>query len=332
LPIGWAKRAGKFITVTYIAYLLSCAFADYFNPEANGYDHDAQALFYLPLVMGSMMGLSIPQMTQAQRIAGMFGLSMNQAALGNVTDWKHCTFASCALRALHAVKLALAGFEGPGEIYEGEAGINHFFPHAECILHPLPDLQSIILKQRPALVFCQTPIDVACDLAAKIENPANIERVVVHTHRKAIEEAAQESPGLPVSRAGRTHSLAYCVAVALVKKDVAFDHFDDAFINKEKIVADVISRIAIVEDAAMTEAFPEKAPCRIMVTLQSGVMIEGFREFPHGDPPIHSRTGKLKTRHADTWPSLPDKKKQPTSSAESGHWRRNRLLHGLSIL
>jgi len=286
--LSLADRLGKtgreVITSTYIAYLLSCAFADYFNPEATGYDHDAQALFYLPLVMGSMTGLSVPQMTQAQRIAGMFGLSINQAAVGNVTDWKHCTFASCALRALHAVKMALAGFEGPGEIYEGEAGINHFFTHGECILQPLPDLQSIIFKQWPALVFCQTPIDVACNIAGKIENPANIERVVVHTHHKTMEEAVQESPELPVSRAGRTHSLTYCVAVALVKKTVAFQHFNDDFLNKEPIVADIISRIEIIEDAAMTQAFPEKAPCRIMVTLQSGVVIEGFRDFPHGDP------------------------------------------------
>ena len=231
----WLGITGQdVLTSTYVAYILSCIFADYYNPEHNQYDHDAQALFYLPLVIGFTMGLSVDQLTEAQRIAGMMGLNINQAAMSEVTDWKHCTYASCAQRALHSVKMALAGFKGPVDIYEGEAGINRFIPHGQSMLDSLPDLNSIIFKQWPALVFCQTPIDVAIELASNIDDYQSIDHVEVYIYKKAIEEAAIASSYHPVSRAGRTHSLPYCVAVALAMKTVKYSYFDDAFLKREK--------------------------------------------------------------------------------------------------
>ena len=281
----WLGKNGQdILTSTYVAYLLSCAFADYYNPEQNQYDHDAQVLFYLPLVIGFAMGLSIPQMTEAQRIAGMLGLDINQAAMGEVTDWKHCTYASCAIRALHSVKMALAGFKGPREIYEGEAGINRFIPHSQSILDSLPNLKSIIFKQWPALVFCQTPIDVAVEIAQKIDDHQTIDHVEVQIYSKAIEEAAIESSYHPGSRAGRTHSLPYCVAAALVKKTIEYSYFDDDFIKKKREVVDLIPRIMVAEDVQMTRTFPDGAPCKIIVTLKDGKKISHYRDFPHGDP------------------------------------------------
>ena len=84
---NWLGKNGHdVLIITYVAFILSCAFADYYNPEQNQYDHDAQTLFYLPLVIGFAMGLSVQQMTEAQRIAGMLGLDINQAAMGEITD------------------------------------------------------------------------------------------------------------------------------------------------------------------------------------------------------------------------------------------------------
>ncbi len=281
----WLGKNGQdVLTSTYVAYLLSCAFADYFNPEKNWYDHDAQAMLYLPLVIGFIMGLSIPQMTEAQRIAGIQGLTINQAAMGEVTDWKHCTYASSAMLALHSVKMAFAGFEGPKEIYEGEAGINRFIPHGARILDPLPDLGSIIFKRWPALVFCQTPIDVAVEIANRIDDHRTIDRVEVQIYKKAIQEAAIESSYRPASRAGRTHSIPYCVAAALIKRTIEYGYFEDEFAEKEKEVVDLIPRIAVVEDVQMTEKFPEGSPCRIIVTLKDGTKISNYRGLPHGDP------------------------------------------------
>jgi 2-methylcitrate dehydratase len=230
------------------------------------------------------MGLSIEQLTQSQRIAGMLGLDTNQSCMGVITDWRHCTYASCAMRALEAVRMALAGFEGPAEIYEGEAGINRFLPHGDRFLDPPPDLTSVVFKRWPALVFCQTPMDVALEAAGKVNDLGSINSIKVYTYKKAIETAGTKSSFRPVSRAGRTHSIPYCVAVALVKKTVEYEYFDDGFIEKEEQVAGLIPRITVVEDAAMTKAYPDKTPCRIMVTLKDGTIIDESHDYPHGDP------------------------------------------------
>lgn len=306
----WLGKSGKdVLTATYVAYILSCAFADHYDPERNRYDHDAQALFYIPLVIGTMMGLSAQQMTEAQRIAGMFGLDINQAAMGEVTDWKHCTYASCAVRALHSVKLAYAGFTGPKNIYEGEAGIDRFIPHSASFSNTPPELGSIIFKRWPALVFCQTPIDVAVDISREIADPRTIDNVQVRIYGKAIEEAAIGSSYAPVSRAGRTHSIPYCVAAAIIKKTIEYAYFNDDFAEKEKGVTELISKIKITEDPQMTGTFPDGAPCRIIVTLKDGTMIDRSREFSKGDPRDALSDGDLEEKAQKYLSLFMDRKK-----------------------
>ncbi len=41
----------------YLAYMLSCAFSDYYCPEAGGFDHDATAGFYTTLIAGHLLRL-----------------------------------------------------------------------------------------------------------------------------------------------------------------------------------------------------------------------------------------------------------------------------------
>ena len=294
----WLGKGGKdVLSHTWLAYRLSCMFANYYDPESTGYDHDAQALFFTPLVIGSMMSLAAEQMTQAQRIAGMLGLNINQAAVGDVTDWKHCTFASCAMRGLESVIMGLSGFTGPGEIYEGESGVNRFITHAPSIMDTPPDLGSIIFKRWPALVFCQTPIDAAVELSYRIGDHDRIAKVEVQTYKKAITEAAIASSYHPMSRAARTHSLPYCVAAALVKGTVEYGFFDDGFTGNERAVADMIQKIKVTEDEEMTRTFPNGAPCRLIVTLKDGSIVDCFRARPHGDPgdPLEDREIEEKT-------------------------------------
>jgi 2-methylcitrate dehydratase len=187
----WLAMDGRdFLTSIYVAFYLSAAFSTYYDPETAKYDHDAAASFYTALTIGHAMRLSEDELTEAQRIAGMLGLDINQAAKGLLTEWKHCTYASSAMRGLQAVRMARAGFLGPSEIYEGEAGVNQFFPHVATLFDPPPDLKNIIFKRWPALVFCQTPIDVASDLSRRIPDPQTIASVDVKTYEVAFRNGA----------------------------------------------------------------------------------------------------------------------------------------------
>lgn len=203
----WRKMNGaQLLEAVHTMFYLSAAFGTYYNPEPGNYDHDAAATFITALAIGCVLGCTEEQLVSAQRIAGMFGLDINQAAIGQMTDWKHCTYASCALRGLQAAKLALAGFQAPPEIYEGDAGVNRFFPHVELFFEPPPDLGRIIFKRWPALVFCQTPIDVSLDLSARIPDKTAIESITVKTYEVAFRNGAAARRSEPY-QPRRTHPL-----------------------------------------------------------------------------------------------------------------------------
>lgn len=279
----WRRMNGlDLLKAVHIAFYMSAAYATYYDPGSAHYDHDAAATFWTALTIGHVMGLTEEEQTRAQRIAGMLGLDTNQAALGQVTDWKHCTYASCAMRAFQAVKMAHAGFEGPVEIYEGEAGFNRFLPHAETIFEPAPELGAIVFKRWPALVFCQTPIDVALALQERIDDPRSIAEVVVSTFELAYRNGAIEGAQSPNSRAGRTHSIAYCVATSLLKP-VTYSDFDEAR-SQDPLLRELMGKVKVVEDGEMTKAYPAKLQCRIVVTLDDGSVVEEARDWPKGNP------------------------------------------------
>lgn len=282
---GYFSKSGKdLLTATYLAYIFSCAFADYYDPQSNGYDHDAQAIMYIPLIIGHFKGLSTETLIETQRISGMMGLTTDQSGKGEVTDWRHCTFASAAQRSIEAVRLAEAGFTGAVDIYEGEAGINRFFPHRAGIMDPVPDIGAVVFKRWPALVFCQTPIDVAIEAGQKITDTRQIEKIEIRSYAKAIEVGGIPSSYKPTSRAARTHSIPYCVAAALARKTIRYEYFDDGFLEKEKDIARLIPLVEMIEDKEMSATYPKGAPCTIIVHLKDAGSIIAEKDYPHGDP------------------------------------------------
>ncbi|MFE3642037.1 MmgE/PrpD family protein [Streptomyces sp. NPDC059169] len=265
-----------------VFFHLAAKFADYYDPEGYGFDHDAASIFWTALSIGQSLGLSETHLVEAQRIAGGFGFNSNQAAVGNVTDWKHCTYASGAMRGLQAAKLARAGFTGPRRIYQGEFGADHFFRHCETSLDIEPDLTSIIFKRWPALFFCQTPIDVAQELSSRIDRVEDILTVVVESYGHAMRNGLTASAFNPTSRAARTHSLPYSVATALVKP-VEYSDFD-AKRARDPQIRYLLEKIEVKEDPALTQKYPPATPCRIVVTLRSGDVLRHERDFSRGDP------------------------------------------------
>ena len=274
-----------FMQAMHLAYILSCAFSDYYCPEGGNFDHDAAAGFYTALIAGHLLGLDRDGLAEAQRMAGAMGFSPNQAALGAVTDWKHCTYASCAMRGVTAALMARAGFHGPKDIYQGQAGADCFFPHADEFLSSPPDLTTITFKRWPALVFCQTPIDVALDLAPGLAgtDPATITAVDAWTYGMALKQAGFEAAYRPDTRAGRTHSLPYCIAAALLFGKIDRASFDDRTATGRELQR-LMGKITLHEDRGMSADYPVRAGCRIRITTAAGQAFEARRDHPRGAP------------------------------------------------
>jgi len=291
----------------YVAYVISCAFSDYYDPEGGGFDHDAAAGVYTALITGHVLGLGHQELVEAQRMAGAMGLNPNQAGEGVITDWKHCTYASCAMRGISAAVMARAGFQGPVDIYGGAAGLNRFLPHADAFLQEPPDLGRIVFKRWQALVFCQTAIDVALALYPAFRNldAATVEQVDVWTYHMAMVQAGTTDAATPVSRAGRTHSLPYCVASALLRGTIDYDTFGDQAARSPELTA-LMAKIVLHDDPAMTEAYPDKSPCRIAVQVAGASPLEAALEYPKGDPRTPLSDADIETKTAGYLSELVD--------------------------
>ncbi|GAB6037516.1 MmgE/PrpD family protein [Fundidesulfovibrio butyratiphilus] len=283
----------------YVAYMLSCAFSDYYDPEGGGFDHDAVAGVYTALITGHVLGLGHRELVEAQRMAGAMGLNPNQGGEGVITDWKHCTYASCAMRGVSAAVMAQAGFQGPVDIYKGAAGLDRFLPHATAFMQEPPDLGRVVFKRWQALVFCQTAIDTALMLHPAFHrlDAASVSRVDVWTYHMAMVQAGTADAANPVSRAGRTHSLSYCVAAALLRGVIDYDTFGDQAARSPELTA-LMAKIVLHDDPAMTEAYPDKSPCRIVIHVAGSSSLEARLEYPKGDPRAPLSDADIETKTA----------------------------------
>jgi 2-methylcitrate dehydratase len=234
------------------------------------------------LTIGQALEFSREQLIRVQQIAGMYGLDMNQAGVGEETDWKHCTYASCAQRAFQAACLTGSDFQAPSNIYQGEAGVNRFFPHAETLFDPPPDLERIVFKRWPALVFCQTPVDVALDLAQQVDNLEAIRHVTVKTYEVAFRNGALLSAHDPKTRAGRTHSIPYCVATAL-RGTIEYQDFDEPAASRSEL-RNLMQKIEVVKDPDIEKLYPQKSGCVIEICMNDGKTFSAERDYPKGDP------------------------------------------------
>jgi 2-methylcitrate dehydratase PrpD len=81
---------------------------------------------------------------------------------------------------------------------------------------------------------------------------------------------------------------------------IEYEFFNDDFVETEKAVVDMLPMIKVVEDGEMTQAFPKGAPCRVVVTLKDGSVLECCRGYPRGDCSDPLRTGRSRKRYSNT--------------------------------
>ncbi|MCP4329709.1 MAG: MmgE/PrpD family protein [Alphaproteobacteria bacterium] len=85
-------------------------------------------------------------------------------------------------------------------------------------------------------------------------------------------------PHHPNSRAGRTHSIPYCVAAALLKP-IRYEDFNEPYC-RDLALTQLIPKIDVVEDSEITKAYPAKSKCTITITLADSSTIHGERDYP----------------------------------------------------
>lgn len=278
------------ITAAALAYEIQCRLCDAASIRANGWDHVTYGAFSSSAAAGKLMGLDAAGIQQAINLAGTPNVALRQTRAGELSEWKGCAFANAARNAVFATMCAAEGLTGPSPLFEGEMG---FFKQVsgEFAIEKLAGedsgdddfmIKRTSIKFWPAEYHSQSAIYAALELRKQISDASEIAKIDIHSFDAAVDIIGKDpEKWRPKTRETADHSLPYCTAVALVDGDVTLASFSDKRLNDESLL-DLVSRIAIHRDDALTARYPRGIPNRITVTMNDGSTFTEENEFPPG--------------------------------------------------
>lgn len=287
LAVGEAEGLSgrRAITAIAAAYEIQCRLCDAACIRLRGWDHTVYGAISVAAAAGWLCGLRGERLGHAISLAVVSNVALRQTRMGQISHWKGCAFANAARNAIFGVDLARRGMIGPADAFAGAAGLFKQVTGPLEISLPTGEHWMILqtyLKFWPADYCCQSAIEAALLLRARIPDVSRIEHVDVDTFDAAVDITGSEPEKWnPTSRETADHSMPYCVAVALLDGHVAMESFNDRRRSDPELRA-LVARVAVHRDPAMNRGYPEGAPSRVRVTLADGQSLAQEIKYPRG--------------------------------------------------
>ncbi len=283
-----SQAAGKSgrdaILAAVIAYEIQCRCCDAASLRVNGWDHVVYGALSSATAAAKLWNLDENQTEHALGLAGVCNIATRQTRTGQISDWKACAFSNAARNGVFAADLARRGMTGPHEIFEGPKGIfNQLTGPFEPQLGSSGDymINKTYIKYWPAEYHSQSSIEAILDLRPQIGD-REIESIHIRSFEAAVSIIGSEpEKWRPTSRETADHSMAYCVAVALLDGDVTLHSFDDHKLKDEKILA-LMDKTKITEDPDCNPGYPEGIPNHLIVKCTDGTTVDKRVDFPRG--------------------------------------------------
>ena len=187
---------------------------------------------------------------------------------------------------MFAVQLARAGLTGPAPIFEGKTGVFEQITGAANIDvgsfggHDRPfRIHQCTLKLYPAVIYTQTAIVAAIEVAKEVGSLERIATIEIATSRRGYERTGSEPEKWdPKTRETADHSLAYITARAMFDGDINNESFSEQKFRDPAVLA-FMQKIKVAEDPALTARTGGAVPTRVTATLSDGKRIT--READH---------------------------------------------------
>ena len=288
LAVAEAERASaqELITAIVIAYEVNCRLTDALDISARGWDPPVLGLPAVALAAGRLMKLTQEQLTHAVGLAINDHIPLGLTRAGDLSEWKGIAVAEAGRNAVFAVRLARTGLTGPAPIFEGKSGVFQQISGAAKI-----DVASFggrdrpfrihqcILKPYPAVIYTQTAIVAAIEVAKEVGALDQIVTIDIATSRRGYERTGSEPEKWdPKTRETADHSLAYITARAMFDGDITSESFSEQKF-RDPAVLTFMQTIKVAEDPALTARTGGAVPTRVTATLSDGKRIT--RESDH---------------------------------------------------
>ncbi|HJZ92374.1 MAG TPA: MmgE/PrpD family protein [Gemmataceae bacterium] len=293
LAVGESVGAtGKdMLTAAVLAYEIQCRLCDAASLRKQGVDHVTYGAISSAIAAGKLMGLDVPKLVHAIGLAGVCNVALRQTRSGELSMWKGCAFANAARNGVFAATLAAAGMTGPAPIFEGDLGFMKLVTREPFAVAPMGaeydadapfKITDTYIKFWPAEYHSQSAIDAALRLRREIGDVSRVAGVDIYTFEASYNIIGKYAEAwAPKTRETADHSLPYCTAVALLDGEVTLRQFDPERFTATDVLQ-LLTKVKVHLDDALTPRYPRGIPNRIVVTLTDGTRLTQEVEFPRG--------------------------------------------------
>ncbi|HEX6559073.1 MAG TPA: MmgE/PrpD family protein [Longimicrobiales bacterium] len=255
-----------------------------------GWHHAALTAFVSPIVAGRMLHLPWRQIQHAIGISGSRHLTLGAVTAGTLTMMKNTVDPLATQSGVLAALLARGGYTGPEHVIDGKEGL-------ASVLGPNWKLQVLTdglgadwrirrcgMKAYPTEALTHTPISAVLDVVLRYDlQPADVAHIEIRSLARAADILADASKYDPRSKETADHSLPYCIAAALVDRQVTPVQFQMHRILDETIRAQ-LPKISVIADPAIEELFPALQRTHVTITTVDGRVLEREIDYPKGHP------------------------------------------------
>ncbi len=255
-----------------------------------GWHHATLTAFASPVVAGRMLQLPWQQIQHAIGISGSRQLTLGAVTAGKLTMMKNTVDPLATQSGVLAALLARRGYTGPEHVIDGKEGlVNVLGP--DWKLNVLTDglgadwrIRRCGMKAYPTEALTHTPISAV--LALVMENdltPDTVASIEIRSLARAADILADPSKYDPRSKETADHSLPYCIAAALVDRQVTPAQFEMRRIMDETVRAQ-LGKIKVIADPEIERVFPALQRTHVTITTVAGNRFEKQIDFPKGHP------------------------------------------------
>jgi 2-methylcitrate dehydratase len=300
LAVGESVGANgrELITAIALAYEVQCRLCDAASIRARGWDHPTYGAFSTALAAARLMKLDPEKTRHAVNIAGVAGMGMRQARVGELSHWKGVAFANAARHGVYAALLARAGMTGPAPIFEGQMGfekqlgvslgdVGEVFVKRPGAKSPDEGTAAMILKTSikywPAEYHSQSAIEAAMFLRAEIGDPAKIKSVRIESHDASVDIIGSEpEKWKPETRETADHSLPYITSIALIDGEVTDKQFQpERFMDP--VIWKFLENVTVQRKAELSSLYARAVANIVHVTLEDGRTLTKRVDYPLGN-------------------------------------------------
>jgi 2-methylcitrate dehydratase len=252
--------------------------------------HATLTQFVSPIVAGKLLDLTVDQMVHAIGINGAHNHTIGCPTAGKLTMMKNTVDPMAVQSGVFAALMAKKGYSGTEAVFEGKEGLMDVFG-------PDWDIDKLVggLGEKFKILECSmkgfptealTHTHLSCMLKVVRENDIaydNIEEVTVTTIARACDILFDPHKYRPESRETADHSLPYCLAAAIVDRQITTASFSEEKL-KDPRIWEVIDKIKGEASVEFEKMFPAKQPSKVVVKTKDGKSYEAYLEYPKGDP------------------------------------------------